>query len=222
MFAAETYPKYVFSKLFKNKAYESTFLLGTVLCGAEYYVSEHNRKGVLTMPQMCPNMPSGCSKPDPYPEIHSVRPNPETVKLLMLDYSSSGSEMTALSEYMYQHTVLLREFPEIADKLECIAIAEMNHATLLANAIRALGGDPQYRAEQHNCIHYWSGMDVDYGKLVRDILERDIKGEKAAIVQYRYHASVIPECQVSNLLLRIAMDEEFHVDILTRLLNSLC
>ncbi|MEA4911159.1 MAG: ferritin family protein [Oscillospiraceae bacterium] len=163
----------------------------------------------------------GCALNDPYPALTDVAQDNDAALLVQQDYASALSEMTALAEYMYQHSVLTATYPEIADTLECIAITEMNHATLLADAIRRLGGDPCYRVEQTTGDRWWNGADVDYGRLVKDALKRDIAAEQAAAAQYRYHADVASQPQLSALLRRIALDEEYHAGVLRGLLRGL-
>ncbi|MEG0751183.1 MAG: ferritin family protein [Oscillospiraceae bacterium] len=159
-----------------------------------------------------------CREPMPYPEVDRVAADPEAARLLSLDYASAKSEMSALTSYMYQHALLLASFPEIADKLECIAIVEMNHARMLASAIVALGGDPKYLATEQNRTEFWCADKVNCARYVKDILLDDIADEKAAVVQYNRHAAVIPIPKVQSLLSRIAMDEALHARLLGELL----
>ena len=164
---------------------------------------------------------SDCALNEPYPDISGLTPDADTAELIMQDYSAAASEMTALSEYMYQHAALLKSYPSTAEKLECIALVEMNHATLLARAIKQLGGDPRYLVVGGSDKRYWTGGDVNYGKLARDAIMRDIRDEKAAASQYRLHASAVTQPQLRALLIRIARDEDFHAQILAGLLSSL-
>lgn len=164
-----------------------------------------------------PARPAACALSEPYPHL-SKGDDAESVRLLAENYSAAASEMTALAEYMYQHSVLLDADPETADLLECIGIAEMNHATLLAGAIAALGGDPAYYVCEKMQPRWWSGEDANYARLRREIISHDIAAETTAAQQYRRHASYTENEQVRALLLRIARDEDYHAQTLSRIL----
>lgn len=164
-----------------------------------------------------------CSVNSHYPTCNDVERNSEAIRLLLEDYASAHSELSAITSYMYQSAILEDSYPEIASPLSCIGIVEMKHLELLAAAIIALGGDPQYFSEinQSGEYEYWTGAFADYSKFVRDILLNDIAAEQGAIAQYIRHAEVIPIPCVQALLCRIVKDEQLHVRILTEILNGL-
>ncbi len=161
-----------------------------------------------------------CALAEPYPEVSAGRNDPETALLLREDYAGARSELTALSAYMYQSVLLRKQDPDTAAVLENIALTEMKHAELLAGALLALDADPRYSADAIGAERWWSGADVGYGKLRRDMLTRDVTGELDAAARYRYHAGVTENAAVRALLLRIARDEDCHADVLSGLLSA--
>ena len=61
----------------------------------------------------------------PYPETVIPYKNPLEAKKLMNDYGGRDSETTAIMQYIYQAYMLHETEPEIAKKLEEIAVVEM-------------------------------------------------------------------------------------------------
>jgi len=159
----------------------------------------------------------------PHPPLECVEPSPEAVRLLLSDYASANSELTAVTSYMYQAAILANPYPAVSKALRKIGIAEMEHLELLAETIIALGGDPQYRSEvRQSCgFDYWTGAFADCSKFVRDILQNDIKAEQCAIEQYYRHADVIPIACVQALLRHIIKEEQQHIRTLSNILKSL-
>jgi bacterioferritin len=152
----------------------------------------------------------------PYPEVDPAC-EPKTVCLLKEDYAGSDGEITAINLYIYQHILLDGELDEIAEALLKISIVEMHHMELLGEAIKKLGGDPIY---QSNC-RMWTADYVNFVKNPRCILMVDIEAEKTAIRNYRRHINMICNPQVQELLERIIMDEELHLEVFKGLLSRL-
>lgn len=151
----------------------------------------------------------------PYPEICG-RVTPREMEMLYDMAAGRFSEMTTLCSYVYQ-SVISAETDEISRIVANIAKVEMEHYELLACAIFKLGGDPFF-AGRYN---YFSGSYVDYEKITKVFIHKDIDGELAAINAYREAAENSSNQSLSDLYLRIAMDEELHVQILSDLLQEI-
>lgn len=82
----------------------------------------------------------------PYPPLEVNGPNHQIVRMLAFDLASDKSEMTSVTQYMYQGWALDRAFAGIARTLERLAQVEMRHMQILGKLIRMLGGDPRYAA----------------------------------------------------------------------------
>lgn len=147
--------------------------------------------------------------PLPYPTIEGPC-GVQDAKLLADDYAGREGEMTAIAQYMFQHTVLKDEYPELAADLEAIALGEMQHYELLADAITRCGGLP-YVAGSH-C--FWSGSAVTYDTEALDAVRADIAGEIYAIGAYKRTIQKVKNVSLQNLLRRIIADEQTHLRLL--------
>ncbi|MCX7921975.1 MAG: ferritin-like domain-containing protein [Clostridia bacterium] len=157
----------------------------------------------------------------PYPKVGNVDKNPQYVKLLMDDYAGKDSELTAITQYTFQHFTNGGGNVEVARTVLAIAKAEMKHYALLGEAIEKLGGDPECKGGHENMGNYWNGKNPNYGISPKEMLEANIQAEKTAIENYTKHAELIDEPDIKNLLLRIKRDEEIHLQLYTNLLNRI-
>lgn len=160
------------------------------------------------------------SYPEAYPSLEGVEPNRRYAALLMNDYAGCSSELTAINQYMYAHFWADSEDQEaLAELFEGIAIVEMRHLELLAEAIIALGGDPQYRGESGS---YWTARNVNYGNNACERIRAAITDEKKAMKTYRKHIYEIDDPVIIKLLERIVRDEEVHLALLCRAFERYC
>lgn len=156
----------------------------------------------------------------PYPEIKVKEKNIYYAALLQDDYAGKVSEFGAISQYLYHHFWFVHKYPELAELLEEIALAEMHHMEMLAEAIILLGGDPRIGGTYSTACNYWCGNLVYYGCNVVDRLESDIKSEIDAIDQYNYHADLIDDPHIKKLIKRIVQDEEEHLKAFKKALKK--
>ncbi|GAB6273670.1 MAG: manganese catalase family protein [Peptococcaceae bacterium] len=163
-----------------------------------------------------------CSTPGPYPEIKVVRPNLFYAQLLMEDYAGVVSELSAIGQYVYHYIMFEEKNKELAELEECISLVEMHHLEMLAQVIRMLGGNPQYKIVKNNQDVYWNSSYIYYGREICDRLASDIEGEKAAIDQYQQHYKLIADPHIQRLLERIIQDETYHIQLLTQALQKHC
>lgn len=156
----------------------------------------------------------------PYPEVKVQSKNPKYIDLILLNYASSVSEFNSIAQYSYQQIILSCKNKEIYQTLNGISIVEMHHLELLGKIILMLGGDPIY------CINnkkknYWSSKLIDYNaSSIKDILTIDINHEKAAIKQYKETITKIDDSCINDILKRIVLDEEFHIQLLVNLYSK--
>ncbi len=159
----------------------------------------------------------------PYPKVKVKCENFEYAQILLKDYAGTGSELTAILQYIYGDSVLGDRYPDVACILEKIAIVEMSHLHMLAEVIYDLGVKPKYRTLTDDCCNnYWCGDFVNDDECICKILKENLAGEKAAIAQYKRHIEKICDKDIQELLGRIIADEEVHVKILTKLLKCYC
>lgn len=157
----------------------------------------------------------------PYPQIGAMEANEEYVKLLMDDYAGKDSELTAITQYTFQHFIKGGGNMEVAQMVMAIAQAEMKHYALLGEAIEKLGGDPKCKGGHGSNGDYWTGRNPDYSMSPTEILEANIQAEKTAIENYTKHAEIIDYPSIKNLLKRIIRDEEIHLMLYTNLLKRI-
>ncbi|MCL2670908.1 MAG: manganese catalase family protein [Clostridiales bacterium] len=145
-----------------------------------------------------------CVDTAPYPEV-TGKPDSETVAMLKEDYAGAGSELTAVTQYVFQTSRC--EDEAYANAILQIAIVEMLHLDMLGDAIVTLGGNPSFD-DGH---YYWSAHNVNYAVNQADMLRANIEAEKGAIAAYERHAAATTNETVKALLHRIITDELLHL-----------
>jgi len=142
--------------------------------------------------------------PRPYPEVTATAPDPETVAMLKQDYAGMGSELTAITQYIFQNNSSDDE--TFANAMLQVAIVEMTHLDMLGDAIHTLGGTTEFNADNK----WWTAENVNYSLPRADMLRANIQAEQGAIDSYEKHARATKNESVRALLLRIADDERLH------------
>ena len=158
----------------------------------------------------------------PYPKVELNCKNMYWAKLLQEDYAGAVSELTAITQYIYGDTVLAEKYKEISNTLICIAIAEMKHLDMLADTIFMLGGNPKFLVHDCKKPKNWTPDYINYQMSMCNILLTNIQAEKSAIAQYKIHICKIDNEQIRELLTRIIMDEELHIEVLSELYAKYC
>lgn len=161
-----------------------------------------------------------CAVGLPYPEVTRGQ-DPYAVSLLMEDYSGIHSELTAIMQYFYVSTQLLDCWEAAYTAFRKISIVEMRHLDLLAKAITAKCGDPCF--VMNGCRghrQFWNAAAVQYDRNPCKALLLSIEGEQGAIAQYGRHIQCIQDESVRELLRRIILDEELHIQIFSDLYHQ--
>lgn len=151
----------------------------------------------------------------PYPKVKIHEKNKEYASLIFDDYAGSGSEYTAISQYIYAHA--LAKNKTVANDFLGIAIVEMSHLDMLADVIIDLGYNPKFISG--NC-KIWCSSVVPYGTCTEDRIKKAIESEYGAIEQYKQHIRKICNEDIQRLLCRIIQDEELHICIFKKLLKK--
>lgn len=160
----------------------------------------------------------------PYPKVRVEEKNPYYADLLSEDYAGIKGELTAITQYSYQHMEKFSSNIEFSKIMEEIAKAEMIHLELLGKTIKLLGKNPIYstcEASRGDCI-MWNANNVNYASDLRQMLKIDINSEKQAIVNYKHHLNLIDDKHIKAVLSRIILDEQHHLKIFETLLEQLC
>ena len=162
-----------------------------------------------------------CSMPNPYPPIRVKKKNPRYAQILARSFAGQYSELTAVSNYIYQSIITSDEFRSAADTFECIAICEMRHFDMLGKLILLLGDEPRLRVRiPGNRSRYWSGSYTDYETEIVKMIRNDIRGEEDAIKDYRSAVNKIDDDWIVDVLERIILDEKHHINMLESLINN--
>jgi bacterioferritin len=149
----------------------------------------------------------------PYPKPRVEKKNLEYAKILLQDYSGNISENTASHLYIYQHFISKNSsFKEIIKK---ISIVEMTHLELLAETIKLLGMNPEFKTINsiNDTLIPWTSDNINYETNFKKMLDIDIASETAAIKSYKLHIKEIDDKYIKELLNRIIEDEVIHLKI---------
>lgn len=146
----------------------------------------------------------------PYPKVCGVIGEQELLLLYDL-YAGRFSELTNVTTYVYQSVITKN--CNLTQFFQGIAISEMNHLNLLANAIFTFNADPVF-AGKHS---YFSGSYTNYERDLGEIILSDLQNEKEGIASYKNLANITLNGSLSELLNRIVLDEELHVEALQEL-----
>jgi len=165
------------------------------------------------------NLPYSLNKP--YPPVKVQNPNLLYAEVLKDDYAGIDSELTAITQYLYQHLENAKSYPVYAKLFKGIALVEMHHLELIGDLIVAFGGNPTYRGSYNINFAYWSGTYVNYSQNLREQLIADIHAEKTAIENYQRHLTIINDPYARAVLYRIIEDEELHLKLFRDALKSL-
>lgn len=165
-------------------------------------------------------MENCCRPPEPpLPPIRIERKNPEYARLLLADYAGKAGELTASTQYIYQSFITHQSHPRLAEDLEHISIAEMHHMERLGKLIVLLGGNPLLRTCPVGGCSFWEGCYISPTQEVTEFLEENIRGEKAAIANYRQRIRQIQDRYIQAVLERIIQEEEAHIEIFQKYLG---
>ncbi len=156
-----------------------------------------------------------------YPPVKTQGRNLRYAAILSDDYAGTVSEMTAVTQYFYQHLIIEDSNEQLAAALECISIVEMHHLDMIGKLITDFGGDPQFRVMNRKNKAFWSGRYPLYLKNPQRFIKADIQSEQQAIRNYRLNISQIDDIYVKKVLERIILDEENHIKIFESFLNRM-
>lgn len=156
----------------------------------------------------------------PYPPLRVQEKNQSYANLLSIDYCGSVSEMTAIAQYINHENRLACDRCPTAKTILGIAMAEMIHLQKLGELIFLLGGTVEFIAKYRDGnSKMWTPQYLQTPEKAREMIQRNIEAEKAAIQQYRMHIKLINDKAINAVLIRIIKDEEYHIMVLQSLLE---
>lgn len=150
----------------------------------------------------------------PYPRLANIRQNIRYANLLYDNFAGEEGELTAVNQYIYEH-IELKRYESFSKILLSIAKEEMHHLELIGDLIKRLGRKPYY-INQNQCM--WSANNIKHHfNNVYDMLMFNIESEKKAIQGYKEAIKYTQNKSIKDLLERIILDEQTHLEIFNRL-----
>ncbi len=144
----------------------------------------------------------------------NIRQNQRYANLLYDNFAGSAGELTAVIQYIYEH-IELKRYESFSKILRSIAIEEMYHLELLGELIRKLG-KKAYFIDKNQC--YWNTENIKYHfNNIYDMLMFNITLEKESIEGYKEVIKYTQNKSIKELLERIILDEQTHLEIFNRL-----
>lgn len=165
-----------------------------------------------------------CSVDLPYPDPAACAPSEQQGRLILSSFSGKISELTAILQYFYDGIRLLEICPEVGNLFICISKTEMHHLMLLARLCCSFGVDPKYGFPIRNQHWWWNASPnvIRYSRGVGVALLGAIEEEKQQITQYSLAIDKLTDENAKQLLGRIIMDEEYHIDLLSEAFAKYC
>ncbi len=156
----------------------------------------------------------------PFPDTSHLSKDIRSANIISFAYASLHSELTAILQYNY-HAIHWANFDkEYAETMMCISLAEMIHIEKLGETMLTLGVDPVYKQSPAYPELWYNTSCVARSKTPQKMLIDDIQGELNAITDYKKMVAILTNETVSALIQRIIMDEQLHVETLTKLLKK--
>ena len=163
------------------------------------------------------NCNKDCTLNLPYPTTETGCLNTCCAKMLLPDLAG---ESTAVNQYLYQHWLLIKCYPELSELLACVAKTEMKHMGMIGEVIVNFGGDPRLGTCVGPIFSPWCSCSVNHTADVQKMLCVNIEGEKKAIADYRCRQCQIDNECVKALLGRIILDEQHHIELFEDILKN--
>lgn len=157
----------------------------------------------------------------PYPSLDGIEMDIRSARIISPAYAAQASELTAICQYFYHHLQFERQGEEeLSTLLEEISITEMHHLDILGTMLGKLGVNAILTANPPIANNFFSTAYVNYINSPERMLEADIKGEATAIEDYNKMLEKLDNQDVAAVISRIIMDEELHLEVLTKALED--
>ncbi|MEG0365964.1 MAG: ferritin family protein [Coprobacillus sp.] len=156
----------------------------------------------------------------PYPSVDSLDINIDYGHIILPNLGGLISEMNAVSLYAYNSIITEQSWPELSSAMHEISLVEMKHLNIFSKMCYRLGVDPRLWDCQNDFLEYWSpGFNV-YPRQIHTLLENSIIQENKTILMYQQQISKIDEPIIQDVLKRIILDEQLHLQIFEYFLDT--
>ncbi|MDE6312511.1 MAG: hypothetical protein K2M46_02655 [Lachnospiraceae bacterium] len=157
----------------------------------------------------------------PYPPIQPKNRRIDYGNAMLSNMAGSHSEMSTISTYFYNSTILNPDYADMALCFRNISIVEMHHLHIFASLASQMGLEPRLWSTRNRRRFYWTPAYNKYSKVPRQILQNAIQGEEIAIETYMHQAKIIQDANIVENLNRIILDEQLHVKLLKEMLKRI-
>ena len=144
----------------------------------------------------------------------NIRQNTRYVNILYESFGGNNGELSAILQYIYEH-IELKRYDNFSKIILSIAKEEMKHLDLLGELIKKLGGKPYY-INNNKCEFSTNSIKYHFNNIY-DMLTFNIESEKNTIEDYREAIKYTQNRSIKELLERIILDEQIHLEIFNRL-----
>lgn len=156
----------------------------------------------------------------PYPTIDNLELNDRYASLILSNLGGLHSKMNSVSLYFYNSIILSNKDLELKKIMESICKVEMYHLKIFADMSYLLGADPRLWECQNDLLEYWSpGFNI-YPRHIKSMLENAIIQEQNTISIYTHQLNEIDDPIICNMLKRIILDDQYHIEIFQQYLNK--
>lgn len=163
---------------------------------------------------------SSFADPSPYPPLCVERANPVYASEMLTNIGACSSEMSTISLYIYNSTVLSDRNEEFSQIFHKLSMVEMHHLNTFCRLAHMLGADPRLWTCSGKRPCYWSPACNRYPLQMDALLKNAIQTEQDTIIKYRCQAEKIRDAYVVDILRRIILDEQLHVRIFQEMLRE--
>ena len=156
----------------------------------------------------------------PYPKIKVESKNIAYANLILLNFAGYTSELSAVTQYVYHQISFADLYPQVSKIIRGISEVEMHHMEILGELIVKLGSEPRYWINNKKKNSYWSPTFLNYNTSLKQAIAVNIKDEKDAILQYKNTIKQIDDKNIIDIINRIILDEEYHIQLLTNIYTN--
>lgn len=149
----------------------------------------------------------------PYPPVRVEGRNVKYAAAMLANIGSCSSEISTVSLYFYNSVVLRENHADLAETFHKISVVEMHHLDIFAQLACLLGADPRLWRPENGRPAYWSPSCNQYARSPLPLVRNALEGERAAVAQYRRQSGWIGDPYICEMLERIILDEERHIQI---------
>ncbi len=155
---------------------------------------------------------------EPLSPLERVREDYRALRIVSPAYAGREGELTSVLQYVYQSVFLgAQGYSALAGKLERIAAEELRHLQLLGSLVSRLGAPPVFTACPPYPVAYYSASSVNYAKTPSEMIEADIRMERASAAAYARMLEGIENDGAAELLTRLKEEELAHLSLLLKI-----